>query len=244
MDVIAGILATLLVLLFVCVQPFRGRRRYLALVEALKTDPGARRKFYARGIALQWVVVAVIGVIGAILARSPTSIGLTWHLRSSGLGATALVDAVAVVVGILISIPIVLRAGPGLVARLRRQAAGFAALLPRSATERRWFAAVAVTAGFCEEVIYRGFGVTYVRWLFPSSGTIAVVVVIGAAFGLAHLYQGPRNVVVTGLLGAFLTWITLVTGSLAPAIVIHTIIDLRVLAIPKGVAEAAEAPAS
>jgi len=57
-------------------------------------------------------------------------------------------------------------------------------------------------------------------------------VVTAAAFGFAHLYQGTRGVLLTGLVGAYLAWLTLSTGSLLPAIVIHALIDLRVLALP------------
>jgi membrane protease YdiL (CAAX protease family) len=36
-------------------------------------------------------------------------------------------------------------------------------LLPRSSTDRLGFVAFAVTAGICEEILYRGFGFDYVR---------------------------------------------------------------------------------
>jgi hypothetical protein len=51
------------------------------------------------------------------------------------------------------------------------------------------------------------------------------------------MYQGPRNVVVTGLLGALLTWLTIVTGTLLPAIVVHIALDLRVVFLPSSVTE-------
>ena len=52
------------------------------------------------------------------------------------------------------------------------------------------------------------------------------------AFGLAHLYQGVRGVLLTGVLGAYLAWLTISSGSLLPAMAIHALIDLRVLALP------------
>jgi membrane protease YdiL (CAAX protease family) len=36
----------------------------------------------------------------------------------------------------------------------------------------------------------------------------------------------------TGVVGAYLAWLTLSTGSLLPAIAVHALIDLRILALP------------
>jgi membrane protease YdiL (CAAX protease family) len=107
-----------------------------------------------------------------------------------------------------------------------------AALLPRTPTERRVFAGLAVTAGICEEVLYRGFGLAALRWLAPDLGTTALIALTAVAFGLAHLYQGPFGVVMTGLVGAYLAWIVIATGSLVPAMLLHALLDLRILALP------------
>ncbi|RMH16990.1 MAG: CPBP family intramembrane metalloprotease, partial [Gemmatimonadetes bacterium] len=46
------------------------------------------------------------------------------------------------------------------------------------------------------------------------------------AFGALHAYQGSVGVARTGLLGAGLAGAVVVSGSLWPAIVAHTLIDL------------------
>ena len=66
--------------------------------------------------------------------------------------------------------------------------------------ERAIVAYCAVTAGVCEEILYRGFGITYVHWLWPSASHLQLIVVTSAAFGIAHSYQGLRGVVLTGRL--------------------------------------------
>ena len=107
-----------------------------------------------------------------------------------------------------------------------------AALLPRTPVERRMFAALAVTAGICEELLYRGFGLAALRWVAPGLGTAALIVITGAAFGFAHLYQGRMGVIATGLLGAYFAWIVIATGSLVPVILLHALLDARILALP------------
>jgi membrane protease YdiL (CAAX protease family) len=107
-----------------------------------------------------------------------------------------------------------------------------AALLPRTRPERWTFGLLAVTAGVCEELVYRGFGLAALRWAAPGITDPALIAVTAAAFGLAHLYQGPVGVLLTGLLGAYLGWITIATGSLLPVILLHALIDLRILGLP------------
>jgi membrane protease YdiL (CAAX protease family) len=56
-------------------------------------------------------------------------------------------------------------------------------------------------------------------------------------FGFVHLYQGPRNVILTGVFGGLFAWLTLATGTLLPAIVIHVLVDLRIVFLPTALAE-------
>lgn len=234
--------ATALVVTMVAVQPLLGRRRYRRLVEEIRRDPGARLRHYVSAALSSWAYVAVVAVVGIMSGRHPTSIGLTLHAED----ATAAVQAVGWVVWAAVvlaaSIVLIWKAGPRMLDRLRRQLRGFAELVPRSRVERVAFGGVSLTAGFCEEVIYRGFGIAYLRWLDPTIGHTAVIWIIAAAFGLAHLYQGPRNVVATGLAGALLAWMTVSSGTLLPAIVVHSLIDLRVCFLPTRLVEPDRAP--
>jgi membrane protease YdiL (CAAX protease family) len=226
--VIAAVLATALAGTFVVFQPFAGRRRYRRLRAELATDPDARLRHYHRGILSEWSVVAVVALIGLLAGRHPASIGL----RGGPNAPAAVTDVLLVGVALSVSVAIFRFGGREIRELLRRQARGFLALLPRSRRERQTFAVVAITAGVCEEVLFRGFGIAYVRWLWPGASRPALIVVTAVAFGFAHLYQGARGVLLTGVVGAYFAWLTLSTGSLLPAIVIHALLDLRVLALP------------
>jgi membrane protease YdiL (CAAX protease family) len=107
-----------------------------------------------------------------------------------------------------------------------------AALLPRTPAERWVFALLALTAGICEEVLYRGFGLAALRWAAPGLGHPPLIAITAIAFGMAHLYQGGRGVALTGLAGAYLAWIAISAGSLVPVMVLHAILDLRILGLP------------
>lgn len=210
----------------VLVQPFAGRRRYRRLIERLNHDPTARLRHYRRGITFEWAGAALVGLL-ALLAHS--------RLRSLWPPGEHpdLVSQIPFVAVAIIAVTAVYRFGGFATRRaLAVQLRPVAALLPRTALERRWFALLAMTAGICEELLYRGFGLAALRWAVPDIHSTTLVALSGAAFGLAHLYQGRLGVVLTGVLGAYLAWITVAAGSLVPVMVLHALLDLRILGLP------------
>jgi membrane protease YdiL (CAAX protease family) len=226
MHALAALLATALVVLLVAVQPFTGRRRYRRLIERADVDPGARQAHYRRGIVGEWTGVATVVVVGLLAGRTAASIGLRMpdDLRRGW--------APVVQIAALLVVSTIFMRRPSFREPLRRQASTFAALLPTSRAERQTFAGLAVSAGICEEILYRGFLMAYVSWLFPGLGSGWVVAITAAGFGVAHAYQGPRGIALTGLVGAAFGSLVVASGSLLPAIVAHALVDLRILFLP------------
>jgi membrane protease YdiL (CAAX protease family) len=106
-------------------------------------------------------------------------------------------------------------------------------ILPKNAEERRWFVLVAITAGICEEILYRGFLIHYFRELPVSIGLIGALILSSCVFGFAHIYQGVVGIVQTTILGTIFGIVFIVTGSLLLPMVLHASIDLRILLILK-----------
>jgi uncharacterized protein len=227
MAVTGAVVATLLAAAAVALQPVLGARRYQRLLAALPHDPGARMRHYRRGLIGEWTAVAVVAAIGVLADRDPSSIGI----RTRGIGRAA-PEAAVLVVLLGITAVIFRLGGDGIRSALRSQAKGFVALLPTTTRERQVFASLAVTAGICEEILFRGFGIAYARWLWPGASHVDLIVVTSVAFGVAHLYQGARGVLLTGIVGAVFASITLSSGTLLPAMLLHALLDLRVLALP------------
>ncbi len=226
MEVVGAALATALAVLLVVVQPFRGRQRYQRLLARVATDPRARVDHYRRGITAEWVGVAIVAVIGALTGRRAGSIGL--RAVDSNSGVWSQVPAILVV----LAVGTVLFRRPALRDALRRQARGFLALLPSTREEKLLFVPLAITAGVCEEILFRGFLLAYVAWLWPHATNTQLIVVTSVAFGVAHVYQGALGVVVTGVVGVLLASMVVDGGSLLPAIVVHALIDLRIVFLP------------
>jgi membrane protease YdiL (CAAX protease family) len=96
-------------------------------------------------------------------------------------------------------------------------------LLPRSSLEMVAFVALAVTAGFCEEFLFRGY---LQRQFLAWTGTSTAAVVLQAAvFGIGHLYQGWRNALTITVYGAMFGILALMRKSLRPGMIQHAMQD-------------------
>jgi uncharacterized protein len=181
---------------------------------------GARPRYYALTIAVLWAFVGAVVVVWAVYRRPWALLYLRpARPRGAWLGLGLSVLYVSVVWWQIRA----LLAEPDGRARLRRALAGAAALLPRTSGERWGFALVSVTAGICEEVLFRGFVMWYCAlW----TGPIGAVVLSAVLFGIGHVYQGVRQVPRTALAGLVLAGVVLAAGALWPAMLLHAVMDL------------------
>ncbi|MGH9529626.1 MAG: CPBP family intramembrane glutamic endopeptidase [Terriglobales bacterium] len=96
-------------------------------------------------------------------------------------------------------------------------------VVPRNSTEFSLFCAVAVIGSVWEELLFRGFLI----WFFsPVVGLVGAVACSAIIFGLAHTYQGWRNIVGTALAGVVFAIGYVATRSLWWLIVAHAIMDI------------------
>lgn len=97
-------------------------------------------------------------------------------------------------------------------------------ILPRNAREFFVYASLAVTAGICEEFLYRGF----VMAVLARAGFAlwTVVLLSSMFFGLAHVYQGRAGFVSTLFVGVVFALARIACDSLIPVMVWHTGVNL------------------
>jgi len=214
-------------------EPFVGWVLHRRFESAVGTAPGARRWLYRRLLVLEWgLVLLVVAVSFVAPGVSWAELGLRWPDRVS------VVTAVVVVLILLVAVVSVRALRGGALREAGPESAALrsvGSLLPRSDSERRLFGAVALTAGVAEEVVYRGFGIAVLAAFGPSLPDVALIAAAGAAFGLAHAYQGWAGILTTGLLGSVMAAVYLDTGSLLVPVLLHALIDLRFLAVPSEV---------
>jgi membrane protease YdiL (CAAX protease family) len=229
-------------------EPVAGHVLHRRFEGRLRSDPRARRSFYVRLLILEWgLAVLALVVWLATPGVDAGQVGLRWPQQWPGpvTGLVVLLVLAFVVVstralrgGVLLEVAEPVRgSGEG----RHSEPAGHAtlALLPRTAGERRLFTAVGVTAGVCEEWLYRGFFLAVVAALAGGLPTGVLVVIAALAFGLAHAYQGKAGVLTTGLVGGVMAALYLETGSLLLPVLLHAAIDLRFLLVPASALPAA-----
>ncbi len=100
---------------------------------------------------------------------------------------------------------------------------GGGALVPMGVLERVVWIAFAFTAGFCEEVIYRGY--LQVQLAGPTHRVALGIVLSALLFGLAHLDQGYAPAIRFAGYGLGLGLLARGRQSLVPGIVCHVLVD-------------------
>src|SRR5207247_11459823 len=101
---------------------------------------------------------------------------------------------------------------------VRRQLSSVGPLLPHTPGEHRGFAVLSITAGICEEILFRGFVMWY---LGVWSGPVLAAVISSVLFGFAHIYLGLHHALRAGIVGAVMSLIVLALGSLSAPMIIH-----------------------
>lgn len=176
----------------------------------LETLP--RAQAYVSSIASLWILAIVTAGAAWLSGYSAAQLGLTHvdPLRTAAFAALLTISGIAV---------LFLFRFAGV-----REAPLMHELLPVSARERFLFAGVSLTAGFCEEIVFRGF-LIHVLYSATGSMTIALLLSCGA-FGVAHAYQRPAGALRAALVGLILAVPLVIDGSIVPAIIAHAAIDI------------------
>ncbi len=106
-------------------------------------------------------------------------------------------------------------------------------LIPKDAFGRVVWVSVSITAGVCEEALFRGYLMTRLRILFKSDSWLWPLLISSVIFGAAHGYQGPHGMILLSVYGLILGGIFIYTKSLWPVIVVHALQDLLALFFPQ-----------
>jgi hypothetical protein len=191
--------------------------RYLARLAAVV--PNARLKFFRAIILEEWI--AVVALLGY------------WEWTGRPMQTLLLVPASPLRFAIGMSVALALcallvvqnkaiRARPDVFPKLRKRLAYSEPLLPHTSAERRRFLRVAITAGVCEEILFRGF----LLWYFAVwVGVWQAAILSAIIFGVGHVYLGVRQIPNTAIIGLVMATLAILSGSLWPAMLLHAAID-------------------
>ena len=195
-------------------------------------------KFYKEAIVFGWIPVCVVFVFVGLSSLSLKDIGFREITFS---GSTAINILTGVLSGVMLFVlacqTVMYFISPNYRNQVREELKGkkkngshydrvmSQILIPKNKVEKIWFLFVSLTAGICEEIIWRGCLVYLLNSIFPTVNAIVVYAVSCMAFGLAHFYQGVFGVVKTGVLAILFVLVYFTTDSIIPGIVLHFFFD-------------------
>jgi uncharacterized protein len=202
------------------VLPWRGRMRLRELLAKPHVGTRERVSLYASTVAFQWVAAGVVGWRAWARGFTAAQLGLVAYGRPK-LAIAGVLGAG--ILGILHWLN--LRRMGRLSAKTRGTLQALAErILPQSPVEILPFLVLAVTAGVCEEFLYRGFALAALhRTGLP---VWSAVLLSSALFGLAHLYQGRGGLAGTMILGALFAAARIRYDSLVPVMLWHVTVDV------------------
>ena len=177
---------------------------YFGLLRAstLRNETNVHRPaIYGRTMIVEWLLLALV-LTGVWLHRSPLSTVLGDRWRSA---RQALKDVGIAIAFLCVSVLVVSILGPHSHSAGTDPSVRF--LMPQTANEKCLWVLLALSAGICEEAIYRGY---LQRQFSAIARNIPVGIFLSAAlFGVSHAYQGPRPALLIafgGLMAGTLAW--------------------------------------
>lgn len=105
-------------------------------------------------------------------------------------------------------------------------------ILPKTPAEKILWALLAITAGFCEETIFRGYLITRLKLYAKTKTWILPVILASLSFGSGHAYQGWGGLILITTYGAMFALLFLHTGTLWPVILAHFLQDFMAPYMP------------
>ena len=202
------------------VLPWRGRERmrhFMAQPQILHRE---RIRLYASTILFQWMLAAIVAWRAFARGLTPAQLGLASG-RLSSVFLLTFIGAALIAVAHWMNLRRMAGLNHPAAEKLRAMAER---LFPQSATETIFFTLLALTAGVCEEFIFRGFVIAALFGAGLSSW--AAVIASSLMFGVAHLYQGKGGSVGTGILGVLFASIRIAYGSIFPVVIWHAVLDV------------------
>jgi membrane protease YdiL (CAAX protease family) len=96
--------------------------------------------------------------------------------------------------------------------------------LPKSKREFIWFNLLSLSAGICEEIIFRLFMFSY---LLEHTNLVIAFILTNVIFAVTHIGSGKPNIISAFILGLLFTAIYYYTSNIWLSVILHSAIDIN-----------------
>jgi membrane protease YdiL (CAAX protease family) len=211
---VAGVLHTAGLIVLVIVWAYVGLRAANQMRGDSMPSGGSKILLYLPTFVFEWILFAYIAI--GLRRRGIRMREITGRLSTGGM---ELLRDIGLAV-LFWPTAIVILGGVGYALHISSKLqASVKFLLPQSPAEMAAWVLLSVTAGICEETIFRGY---LQRQFIAWTGSAPVGVLLSAAlFGVGHMYQGARQTVLIGVYGVLFGILAETRRSLRPGMIAH-----------------------
>ena len=227
MDNFPGFADYLLVLIFGILLPFISGVKSAAAFKDMQLafDSATKKRFYLGNSFFLFIIAFVIVIVWGLYKRPFTELGFT-TAEAAGKSTPWWMIGLFVALYTMDIIHSITDKDEREETRDRLEEQ--TPFMPSKWKELPAYTIMCISAGVFEEIVFRGFLITFFRYLFAGfpAGAAWAVITPAIIFSLAHFYQGAKavfKILVLSLLFGMIFWHS---GSLIAVIILHFLLDL------------------
>ena len=207
-------------------MPFRSIQAQKQIKELEYSTATKIQMYWINGFGL-WAMAVIVLLVWWFSDRVVMDLGLNWPPPS--------LDQISVILVVIFIVLYLLDVGSELATDALREKTfqrwtEDMPFLPAKDVEWLHFNFLSLSAGICEEIVFRGFFITYLysllQFLPAQTAQILAVLFPAIIFGFVHYYQGWKAMLKISLMAVLFGYIFVLTGSLWLLILLHFLVDL------------------
>lgn len=204
--------------IFCVLLPLLAIKQSLTNNSTVKYNSMQKRAIYFSSCLSLSIMVAIIMSVWLLFKRPLAEMGLTLNIEGRLWIWPLLAFVVVYAIDTINSV-----ATPKKIAAAVRDWEKRTPFMPTNIKEFQVYLCMCLCAGVFEEVVYRGYMVTYFSYLFKDSAYRQSLSVFLPAliFSVSHFYQGLKNIIKIFILSMFFGYIYIQSGSLVIVILLH-----------------------
>lgn len=213
----------LVAFIFCVLLPLSAIRQSLKNNSTVKYDSMQKRTFYFSTCLSLTIMAALIVSVWLLFRRPLAALGLTLNIEGRLWIWTVIAFVVIYAIDTIHSV-----ATPKNIAASLSDWEKRTPFMPTKIKELRVYLLMCLCAGVFEEVVYRGYMVTYFSYLFKGSDYRQSLSVFLPAliFSVSHFYHGLKNIIKIFILSALFGYIYILSGSLVVVMLLHFLVNV------------------